>query len=57
MANFELLDFSEKAKRARTFSNNFLKCSAKGSLRYNKIKYEILQLSADSRYLQSVALA
>ena len=31
----------------------FENSSAKGSFRWNKISYEILQLSADSRYLQS----
>ena len=31
----------------------FENSSAKGSFRSNKINYEILQLSADSRYLQS----
>ena len=31
----------------------FENSSAKGSLRSNKISYKILQLSADSRYLQS----
>ena len=34
----------------------FENSSAKGSFRSNKISYEILQLSAGSRYLQSGAL-
>ena len=35
------------------FISIFENSSAKGSFRSNKINYEILQLSADSRYLQS----
>ena len=35
------------------FISIFENSSAKGSFRSNKISYEILQLSADSRYLQS----
>ena len=35
------------------FISIFENSSAKGSFRSNKINYEILQLSADSRYLPS----
>ena len=35
------------------FISIFKNSSAKGSFSLNKINYEILQLSADSRYLQS----
>ena len=38
------------------FISIFEKSSPKGSVSSNKINYEILQLSADSRYLQSGSL-
>ena len=53
---FKLFDFFEKAKRNRTFwCIIFEKGLLKGFFRKNKINYEVLQLSAGSRYLWSVA--
>ena len=51
-----VFDFSEKAKRDINFRSNFEKGSLKGSFRKKKRNYEILQISADSRYLWSVAI-
>ena len=52
--NFSI--FLEKAKRNRTFwCIIFEKDLLKGFFRKNKINYEVLQLSAGSRYLWSVA--
>ena len=50
---FELLVFPEKQSAMELFISIFENSSPKGSFRSNKINYEILQLSADSRYLQS----
>ena len=53
---FKLFDFLEKAKRNITFwCIIFEKGLLKGFFRKNKINYEVLQLSAGSRYLWSVA--
>ena len=55
-AYFELFDFSGKKSAIELFDTIFEKDSLKGSFRKNEMNYEILQLSADSRYLSSVAL-
>ena len=50
-AYFEVLDFSEKAKRDWTDDIRFEEGSPKWSFRKNKMNYEVLNLSTYSRYL------
>ena len=48
--------FRKKQSAMELFISIFENSSPKGSVSSNKINYEILQLSADSRYLQSGSL-
>ena len=50
--NLNFWIFRKKQSAMELFISNFENSSPKGSFRYNKINYEFLQLSADSRYLQ-----
>ena len=51
--NLNFWIFRKKQSAMELLISIFENSSAKGSFRSNKISYEILQLSADSRYLQS----
>ena len=51
--NLNFWIFRKKQSAMDLFISIFENSSPKGSFRYNKINYEILQLSAESRYLQS----
>ena len=54
--NLNFWIFRKKQRAVELFISIFENSSPKGSFRQNKINYEILQLSADSRYLQSEPL-
>ena len=51
--NLNFLIFRKKQSAMELFISIFENSSPKGSLRQNQINHEILQVSADSRYLQS----
>ena len=51
--NLNFWIFRKKQSAMEVLISIFENTSAKGSFRSNKINYEISQLSADSRYLQS----